>query len=276
MHGHTVRGLAPERVIALMDMAGISHMVLMARGRHDERTMAIYRHAPNRIIPFMSTMYPGWHRQDMRLLDYTERRLRTGVFKGIGEVMLNYYGIKVKNEPAVDVPADSPFMQRLSDIMVQHNAVMTVHMEPKPHAVESLENLLDYNRDLKLIWAHCGTVAKKGLWTVGHADIGALMDRHPNLYTDIAGVQPYVAANGGYRRPPITDDDGVLYPGFKQVLEQHSDRVLFGLDTPWIECWQEEPFKRWVAWADQVVAQLDTAGAAERIMYLNAEKLLNM
>lgn len=277
-HGHTVSGLTPERVIALMDYAGISHMVLMARGRrNDALTTAIYRHSPQRILPFVSSMYPGWHRQDKRVLGRAERLLNTGIFRGVGEVMLRYYGIPSMNEPEINVPADSPFIKRLADIVVDHNAVMIVHMEPEPEAIRSLENLLDYKKNLKLIWAHCGTVARIEQWSIGHADIGQLMDRHPNLYTDIAGVQPMsLAPSGGLRRPQITDDDGNLYPEFKGLLDKHSDRVLFGMDTPWMQCWDEEPFKQWVQWADKVVAQLEDSGAAERIMHKNAERLFNI
>jgi predicted TIM-barrel fold metal-dependent hydrolase len=276
-HGHTVPGLTPERVISLMDLVGISHMVLMARGRNDWLTAEIYRRHPQRILPFVGSMYRAWHRQDERLLPYVERQLQTGMFKGVGEVMLRYYGIPSKNEPAINVPADSPFIKRLADIVEHHDAVMIAHMEPEPEAISSLENLLNYNKKLKLVWAHCGTVAKVGLRTIGHADIGALMEKHPNLYTDISGVQPAsVAPSGGLRRPPITDNSGTLLPRFKKLLERHSDRVLFGLDTPWIECWAEEPFRKWVAWADKVVAQLSDAGMAERIMHKNAERLFKI
>jgi predicted TIM-barrel fold metal-dependent hydrolase len=111
--------------------------------------------------------------------------------------MLRYYGIPSKNEPEVNVPADSPFIKKLSDIVKNHNAVMLVHMEPEAEAIRSIENLLNYNKKLRLIWAHCGTVAKVGLKTIGHSDIAALMDRHPNLYTDISGVQPMSVAPVG-------------------------------------------------------------------------------
>jgi predicted TIM-barrel fold metal-dependent hydrolase len=276
-HGHTVPGLTPDRAIALMDLAGISHMVLMARGRNDALTTEIYERDRRRFVPFVSSMYPAWHRQDERVLAYAERQLATGRFKGVGEVMLRYYGIPSKNEPAIDVPADSAFMRRLGDIVAHHDAVMLVHMEPEPEAIRALERLLDYNKKLKLIWAHCGTVARVGLNTVGHADIGKLMERHPNLYTDIAGVQPRaVAPAGELRRPPITDAGGTLLPGFKQLLATHSDRVLFGLDTPWIECWAEEPFTRWVEWADKVVGQLEDGNAAERILHKNAAALFHL
>jgi len=276
-HGHAVPGLTADRAIALMDLAGISHMVLMARGRNDRLSAEIYRRAPHRILPFVSSMYRAWHRQDERVLAYAESQLATGVFRGVGEVMLRYYGIPWKNEPVIDVPADSPFMKRLADIVAHHDAVMLVHMEPEPEAIRALEHLLAYKRSLKLVWAHCGTVARVGLRTIGHADIGTLMERHPNLYTDIAGVQPEsVAPSGGLRRPAITEPDGTLFPEFRRVLEKHSDRVLFGLDTPWQECWAEEPFTRWVQWADKVVAQLADSGVAERIMRGNAQRLFGL
>lgn len=276
-HGHTVPGLTAERVISLMDTAGISHMVLMARGRNDSLTTEIYEQYPQRILPFVSSMYPAWHRQDEQVLSYAEKQLRTGIFKGVGEVMLRYFGIHSKNESVTNVPADSPFIKRLSDIVEHFNAVMIVHMEPEADAIRSLENLLNYNKKLKLLWAHAGTVARVGQVSIGNADIGALMDRHPNLYTDISGVQPEsVAPSGGLRRPSITDASGKLFSKFKELLERHSDRVLFGLDTPWKECWAEEPFKRWVEWADKVVAQLEDSKDAERIMHGNAEKLFNI
>jgi predicted TIM-barrel fold metal-dependent hydrolase len=276
-HGHTIPGLTADRVISLMDQAGISHMVLMAMGRNDSLTAQIYRQYPQRILPFVSSMYPAWHRQDERVLSYAEKQLRAGIFRGVGEVMLRYYGIPSKNEPETNVPADSPFMKKLGDIVAHYNAVMLVHMEPEAEAIRSLENLLDHNKRLRLIWAHCGTVARVGLKTIGHFDIAALMDRHPNLYTDIAGVQPmFVAPSGGLRRPPITDDSGKLFPEFKDLLKKHSDRVLFGLDTPWKECWAEKPFKRWVQWADQVVGQLGDSEDAARIMHKNAEDLFNI
>lgn len=276
-HGHTVPGLTADRVISLMDQVGISHMVLMARGRNDWLTTEIYKQYPQRILPFVSSMYPAWHRQDERMLAYAENQLRIGIFKGVGEVMLRYYGIPSKNEPEINVAADSPFMKKLGDIVEKHNAVMLVHMEPEAEAIASLENLLNHNKKLKLIWAHAGTVARVGLRTIGHADMGALMDRHPNLYTDIAGVQPMsVASSGCLRRPPITDDRGILLPRFRELLEKHSDRVLFGLDTPWKECWAEELVKRWVEWADNVVAQLADSGIAERVMHKNAERIFNL
>lgn len=285
-HGHTIPGLTADRVISFMDKASISHMVLMANmvlkgnivpmaRENDSLTAEIFKQYPHRILPFVSGIHPAWIRQDERVLSYAEKQLSTGIFKGVGEILLRYYAHKLTNEPEINVPADSPFMKKLSDIVVNYNAVMLVHMEPE--AIRSLVNLLNYNKKLRLIWAHSGTVDNAGLKTIGHYDIGALMDRQSNLYTDIAGVQPMsVAPWGGFRRPPITDDSGRLFPRFKELLEKHSDRVLFGLDTPYEECWAEGPFKQWVKWADKVVDQLENPEAAERIMHKNAEKLFNI
>ena len=277
VHGHTVRGLTADRVISLMDKAGISHMVLMAWPRNDSLTFEIYKQYPERILPFVSSMGRAWNRQDERVLSYTEKQLRSGIFRGVGEVMLRYYGKPLENESETNIPADSPFIKKLSDIVENYNAVMLVHMEPEAEAVSSLENLLNYNKKLRLIWAHLGQLSRVGQKTPGHSDIATLMDRHPNLYTDMSNGQPKsVAPSVKYRRFPITDDSGKLFPKIKELLKKHSDRVLFGLDTPYIDCWAEEPFKQWVKWADKVVAQLKDSEDAERIMHKNAEKLFNI
>ena len=96
-----------------MDKAGIGRMVLMAMGlKNDSLTTEIYKQYPQRILPFVSTMYPAWYRQDEQVLSYAEKQLSTGILLGVGEVMLRYWGIPSKNEPAIIVPADSPFIRK--------------------------------------------------------------------------------------------------------------------------------------------------------------------
>jgi len=58
------------------------------------------------------------------------------------KVMLRYYGTPSKNESEINVPADSPFIKKLSDIVEHYNAVMLVHMEPGTRSDKILENLL--------------------------------------------------------------------------------------------------------------------------------------
>jgi hypothetical protein len=206
----------------------------------DPLTVSICKQYPNRILPFVSTMYQAWHNQDEGMLSFAESQLATGFFKGIGEVMLRYFANTQHNEPEVNTPADSPFIKKL---------------------------------ELRLVWAHMGSTERVPV----KSRIGEIMERHPNLYTDIAGIQPMsLSPSGGARRATITDNKGKLLPEFKKILQDHNDRVLFGLDTPWQENWAEEPFKKWTEWAENVAAQLEVAGATERIMHKNAQELFKI
>ena len=293
VHGHIPYPLpssfTADRVISLMDHAGISQMVLMPMGlmqgadgayhNLDQLTLSIYKQYPDRILPFVSTMYQAWHNQDESRLSYAEMQLKTGKFKGLGECILRYPAEgPPRNEPEVNVPADSPFWKKVSDLAVEYDVVMSVHMEPEPDSIASLERLLDYNKELKLIWAHMGSCRGIPRYVRAIAHIGVFMDRHPNLYTDFSGMQPRnLAPTGGTRLPSITDNNGNLLPEFKKIFQDHNDRVLFfGLDTPYPENWAEYPFAVWTEWADNVVAQLEDRDVAERIMHKNAEELFKI
>lgn len=92
---------------------------------------------------------------------------------------------------------------------MKYDSVMIIHMEPEPDAIQSLKNLLDYNKNLKLVWAHVGSTER----APAKSKIGELMDRHPNLYTDISGIQPIsLCPSGGGRRATMTDNRGNLLP----------------------------------------------------------------
>lgn len=296
VHGHIPNGTLPpdswfyssfaaDNVISLMDKAGIARMVIMPSGMRkignqwqplDNLNLTMCNKYPNRIIPFLSTMYPAWNNPPQEtVLSFADSQLASGLFKGVGELMVRYYVPPGRtNEPEVNIPADSPFMKRLSDIVVKYDVPMSAHMVAEPDSVQSLENLLNYNPKLKFIWAHMGFWISKPHNPPNDTPIGEMMDSYPNLYTDISALQ---AKDG--RWPPgtsLTDKNGVLYPKFKKILQDHSDRVMFGLDTPYLENWAESHFVNWTSWADSVVAQLGDQEIVEGIMHKNVEKLLKL
>jgi predicted TIM-barrel fold metal-dependent hydrolase len=265
-----------------MDGAGISHMVLMGwNPNNDTLTKSIYDQYPNRIVPVLSAMYAAsQERLSEKMLPYVENQLAKGVFKGVGEVLLRYYAGYAGhvNEPQWNEPADSPLMKKLSDIVIKHDAVMIIHMEPELDCIKSLQNLLDYNKELKLVWAHFGSMDRKVV-PPSQSKIGEIMDTYPNVYADISGIEPGdLCPKGGARRCSITDAHWDLPPEFKKLLQDHSDRVLFGLDTPWQENWDQGSctFPKWVEWGQYVAGQLNDAGVAEAVMHKNAERLFKI
>ncbi len=283
VHGHNHTGLSADGAIALMNKAGISQMVLMAlndvkeikQGSHDNQTVSIYKQYPDRFLPFVSTMYQSWYDQDESVLSWAETQLSSGIFKGVGEVLLRHINPSYE---VINISADSPFIKKLGDIVVKYNVVMTVHLEWTDDAVASLGKLLEYNKQLKLIWAHLGDIrhsVEDSFTLHTYPSLGEILDRYPNLYVDFSNMQPALPSAPD-RLPAMTDKDGSLPPELKRFFIKYSDRVLWGLDTSGAVDWADEPFTKWTQWADNVVAQLEDQNAADRIMYKNAAKLFNI
>jgi predicted TIM-barrel fold metal-dependent hydrolase len=244
-------------------------MVLMSWGQQDPLTLKIHAQYPDRIIPFVSQDY---NPHDLTQLSSFENKLNNRIFKGVGELLLRHTATST-GDPEIIVPADCDFIKKLSDIAKEHDAVMNIHLEWNSEAVASLDNLLSYNEEVKVIWSHLGTVRRPGSAT---ANVAHFMDKHENLYTDFSGMQPTeLAPSAGGRLPTITTGRFLL-PQFKELFEKYSDRVLFGLDTPKMECWAEDPFVKWTQWTDSVVAQLDDPKMGENIMWRNAVELLKL
>ncbi len=188
VHDHPETGPPADEIIRRMDNAGVSHIALMCFGAHDDITNNIRKQYPDRIIPFIGTKvdtageyYPEW-------LNEIDKTLRGGIWKGVGEVMLRSYHVRGYEELECNAPADSPSIKKLADTISANDAVLLIHMEPEVDATRSLDNLLTYNKEIKLIWAHLGNV-HPGYENERYAALkrfNEMMSKHENLYSDVS------------------------------------------------------------------------------------------
>jgi len=87
---------------------------------------------------------------------------------------------------------------------------------------DELNDLLDHNRNGLVIWSHVGTTPMR---MTDPALVSRMMDHHSNLYADLSAVSPYM------KRSSLLDLGGNLDEDWKELLEKHSDRFLFGIDV---------------------------------------------
>lgn len=132
--------------------------------------------------------------------------------------------------------------------------------------MEMQENLLTRNPDTTFVIAHCGSYAENLEF------VARQLDRHPNMYTDIAarirelGRQPYTA---------------------RKFMIQYQDRIVFGTDMSpnyltypyyyrYLETWDEyfnsSPSKQGSQWKIYGIGLPDEV--LEKIYYKNALKLV--
>jgi len=120
-HGHLNGDMTAERLIELMDRAGVRRMVLMARyyGARagglgsDEQALDYARKYPCRFIPFVAGqrgflvnrkrwLKPDWQAEN--LLQEAEAKLKSGGFYGLGELIMLHYAYTTRHGETGDVP----------------------------------------------------------------------------------------------------------------------------------------------------------------------------
>jgi predicted TIM-barrel fold metal-dependent hydrolase len=255
-----------DLIVKSMDEAGVAVAVLFSldQGLSSEVIDAALRY-PDRIVPLRGR--DGLDIEDPASLELYRRDLETGLFHGVGEIRTRHgwYG--------ADDPPNHPVLLSLWALAGEFGVPALVHMGTRPpgedQAALPAEWLADWERALEqtpsttFIWAHSGPSRPEVL--------RGLLERHPNLYADLSALNPVFFEVRGRAVPPELMIDG---PDWIQLLEDHSDRFLFGTDNYTAEAYTGTADL--VAYVrDEVFSQL-SAEAIEAIAHGNAERVYNI
>jgi hypothetical protein len=224
-----------DRAMVILDRAGVRRALVSSTP--DEGTLRLYERDPRRIVP---ELRPYRNRSDMAswardpaVLAYVEERLQRGIYKGIGEFHL----------AAADAPG--PLVKRYVELAVGRGLVLHSHSD-----AEAVRHLFAHDARVRVLWAHAGM-------TAGPAEVGAMLDRYPNLWVELA-LRTDVAPTG------------TLDPEWRALFLRHPDRFSVGTDTWVTSRWEELP--RYLAEVRAWLAQLPPE-VAERIAFANADRL---
>lgn len=299
-HEHLNRDVSAEQLIELMDKAGVSRQVIMARyyfsqrdggGASDQLALQYSKKYPGRFLPFVAGqrgdlwVLERWLSPDVvaeRYLNEAEEKLKSGNFYGIGELIMRHYAYNLgmtdhkgfqQGGGEGDFPIDSPLMHRLADLAAKYDVPLLIHAEGEPQVIADMNRLLNYNPKTKIIWAHnCGRCSAE--------TISKMLTGHPNLYCDLGGMQNAPWAGYGRYWPRwtpwmflIEGGFGNLMPEMKELYEAFSDRFLLGTDcahTPALRHYHKrvERFRKILSDFSPVTAR--------RLAYENAEKLFKI
>lgn len=231
------RRYPPERILEILQRNEVAQALVT--GTPPRHVRALYREAPQRILPFLSVYREradkaNWH-QDADLPAYVIHQLDTGPWQGIGELHL------------FAEHRHSPVFERIVQIAVQHELPLLMHADP---AV--IDTLFERAPAATVLWAHAGTFPYPEL-------IADYLSRYPNLYVDLSMRDGHIAP------------DGVLRDDWWELLLAHPGRFLIGVDTFSTRRWQHfgEASSRIRQWLEQLPPEV-----AARIARKNAETLL--
>ena len=218
-HAHfRSRAVSIDELVSFVNQAHISKVVLFA-GAGDLQDA--YRKYPDRVIPFLRPFKRDPSTKKMMIPEDSpgviEEQLKSGIFKGIGEITLRLHPLPGVAPEGDNNPADSPVMLEIYDIAAKYGVPVNVHVDFEYS--DELERALEHNRKTIIIWAHCG-----------YADpslIRRMMDSHSNLFADLSIIlDPSKGKHAQLHRNP----DGSINQKWKIFLEDYSDRLMFGTD----------------------------------------------
>lgn len=210
--------------LALMDEYGIDRAVVFWGRLSDNRTVleAVSRH-PGRFVAFASisperTAYRRlWEADDVAILGTLEDLLKTGRYKGIGEISVVHAA--AAGFAATDFSPESAVMRGIMALAREYRVPVMLHCESTRSA--ELSRLLESNPHVAVIWAHGGYTDL--------AQARAMLARHPNLYYELS-------ARTWPRHPRSPEytmlEDGVrIAPGWLALIESMPRRFLVGSDA---------------------------------------------
>jgi hypothetical protein len=284
---HIVHDTSAEKLVSLMDEAGVRRMVLTARyysgvGRSsDGDVLAMARRFPGRFIPFVSGHRPQLGRADAwsnpsdsfsaRLLAEAYHKLESGEFFGLGEFIVRHYADTSGRAFGGEVrhSVDTWLMGELAGLADKFRVPLLIHMEGEPEAIPGMRSLLKRHPKANIIWAHsCGRSSA--------TLIRQMLAEHPNLFCDLAGMTNTGGYGSGWpKQGPwtflIEDGMGNLYLEMKVLYEDYPTRFLIGADVAHTNGLAD--YTRRIRRFRQLLSQL-TPATARRFAHENAEALL--
>ena len=214
----------PDAWIRLMDAAGIGRAIIF-RGRSIDNGGLIEaaRRWPDRLIPFLSVspehreFRDAWAADDLRLVTIVDSLLRTGGFRGIGEISVSHF--PGAGFPEADFSPHGRVMRGILEVARRHRVPVTVHVEVT--RLRELEALLAEFRDVTIIWAHGGYTP---LFLAER-----LLAGHPNLVYELSART--------WTRHPRSPDYTILrnerdvWPEWLDLIQRMPDRFVAGTDA---------------------------------------------
>ncbi|MFN3749834.1 MAG: amidohydrolase family protein [Thiobacillus sp.] len=208
----------PAEIIARLDAAGVARLVTTSSP--PRLAQALYRHAPERIIPLLGVYEADLHKghwvHDATLPARVAAQLDAGHWAGLGELHLF----------AAD--ARAPVFEQLARLAEARKLVLMLHAD-----AAVVEHAFGIAPDVRVLWAHLGTDPEPDL-------LDSMLGRFPNLWIDTSVRDARIAP------------DGTLLPAWRTLFERHPGRFLVAVDTFSVNRWRQygeavATIRRWVA-----------------------------
>lgn len=238
IHEHVLDEAQASRLLAAMDALRIQRAALMGTSKYtfllDDRTgfedfeqnneeiLKISRNHPGRFVPF-PTLFPPAEKNLERLVDYAARGAQ-GLKLYLG------HGASTGKEPFHMMGLDDPRMKPIYRWCQDHQFPLMLHVNLTLFYAEFVRVMEEFPY-LRVCVPHFG-LFKNDLTRLTR--LGWLLDRYPNLYTDM-GFGWYQYQIEGFEKM-------ASWPmRFREFLTRHAGKVMYGADMV-VDPTKDDPF----------------------------------
>ncbi len=213
----------PAMQRALMDAHALPLAFAFWGARSDNASVLAAAREDPRIVPWISVSperreyRAQWERADTLLLSDLDRALRSGAYRGIGELSIVHFASP--GFPEADFDPLGPTMRGIMALAERHRVPVLVHCEVT--RLRELDALLAAFPRVTVVWAHGGytplVLARR------------MLERHPNLVYELSA-----RTWAQHPRSPdytIFRDDARVWPEWLALVEAHPTRFLVGTDA---------------------------------------------
>lgn len=227
--------ISPGDAIQRLREAGVKRA--MVSSSSDEGTQRLYQADPDFVVPVLRPYRKRGELEtwmhDESVIPYLKERLKNYRYAGIGEFHID------------GEEANTPVMREVVRLARQYNLMLHVHSD-----AEAIRNIYKQDPQARILWAHAGFEPAE--------TVRELLVLQDNLWADLSFR---------YDIFPNT----TFLPGWEQVIVEHADRFLLGIDTYTPQRWLQ--INEVMQWQRGLLDALPD-DAARLIAYENGERIL--
>lgn len=268
-HGQVDQQVELERVIRLMDQAGVAAVILSTRGTvTPEELVSFAADYAGRIIPAVRTK--GYMDNDEKYYQLLKKQMDMEQYGAMAEVLM-YHAQKGERAPLVVVYPDDERVQAALDYALDKEWPFIAHIEFAAAGSEcdefmtKLEALLIRYPEHPFVLIHMGQL--------NHIAVRQLIEAHENIYFITSHSNPIATSESGQPWTNMFVGD-YLSADWEQLIVKYPDRFILGFDNVYVEHWGQFYLDQVALWREAIkelpveVAHAFAHGNAERLWRL--------
>ncbi|UCH75586.1 MAG: amidohydrolase family protein [Rhodospirillales bacterium] len=274
-HSQAEDAIALERILELMNEAGVSRTILAARRKTTIHDMVQFARAyPDRITAAVRSKGGAYQdKTPQAFRQFLAKQLKFKEFTAMAETLI--YHAEKTNRQGKTIAPQVAFPPRHEKVTIALKAALDKGWPFIPHiefaslgGAERDRYMREFERMLRAYPRHPFLLIHMG--QLGPDDVERLIAAHPNIHFITAHTTPVTLSRS--REPWTAMFEGrSLAPPWRALILTHPDRFVLGFDNVWANHWETFYLPQVRLWRE-ALAELPDA-VAHAVAHGNAERL---